>query len=67
MDGAVAGTVAAFGGIDVVARQRRRRQQRHGRDQPAPRRSLRTIEINVNGVVRTVRAALPTSPSAAAT
>jgi NAD(P)-dependent dehydrogenase (short-subunit alcohol dehydrogenase family) len=58
MDGAVAGTVAAFGGIDVVLANAGVGSSGTVAISP-PEVLLRTIEINVNGVVRTVSAALP--------
>ena len=58
VDGAVAGTVAAFGGIDVVLANAG--VGNSGTVAISPTEVLlRTIEINVNGVVRTVSAALP--------
>jgi len=58
MDGAVAGTVAAFGGIDVVLANAGVGNSGTVAISP-PDVLLRTIEINLNGVVRTVSAALP--------
>jgi NAD(P)-dependent dehydrogenase (short-subunit alcohol dehydrogenase family) len=58
LDGAVAGTVAAFGGIDVVLANAGVGNSGTVAISP-PEVLLRTIEINVNGVVRTVCAALP--------
>ena len=58
VDGAVAGTVAAFGGIDVVLANAGVGNSGTVAISP-PEVLLRTIEINVNGVVRTVSAALP--------
>ena len=58
LDGAVAGTVAAFGGIDVVLANAGVGNSGTVAISP-PEVLLRTIEINVNGVVRTVSAALP--------
>src|SRR3954463_6537810 len=58
MDGAVAGTVAAFGGIDVVLANAGVGNSGTVAISPADV-LLRTIEINLNGVVRTVSAALP--------
>ena len=57
MDGAVAGTVAAFGGIDVVLANAG--VGNAGTVAITPTEVLlRTIEINLNGVVRTVKAAV---------
>jgi NAD(P)-dependent dehydrogenase (short-subunit alcohol dehydrogenase family) len=58
MDGAVAGTVAAFGGIDVVLANAGIGNSGTVAISPADVLA-RTIEVNVNGVVRTVSAALP--------
>ena len=58
MDGAVAGTVAAFGGIDVVLANAGVGNSGTVAISPADV-LVRTIDINVNGVVRTVSAALP--------
>src|ERR671911_2124054 len=58
MDGAVAGTVAAFGGIDVVLANAGVGNSGTVSVAP-PEVLLRTIEINLNGVVRTVSATLP--------
>jgi len=58
LDGAVAGTVAAFGGIDIVLANAGVGNSGTVAISP-PEVLLRTIEINVNGVVRTVCAALP--------
>jgi NAD(P)-dependent dehydrogenase (short-subunit alcohol dehydrogenase family) len=58
MDGAVAGTVAAFGGIDIVLANAGVGNSGTVAISP-PEVLLRTIEINVNGVVRTVCATLP--------
>jgi NAD(P)-dependent dehydrogenase (short-subunit alcohol dehydrogenase family) len=58
VDGAVAGTVAAFGGIDVVLANAGVGNSGTVAISP-PEVLLRTIEINVNGVVRTVSATLP--------
>ncbi len=58
MDGAVAGTVAAFGGIDVVLANAGVGNSGTVAISP-PDVLVRTIDINVNGVVRTVAAALP--------
>ena len=58
MDGAVAGTVAAFGGIDVVLANAGVGNSGTVAISPADV-LVRTIDVNVNGVVRTVSAALP--------
>jgi NAD(P)-dependent dehydrogenase (short-subunit alcohol dehydrogenase family) len=58
MDGAVAGTVAAFGGIDIVLANAGVGNSGTVAISPADV-LVRTIDINVNGVVRTVSAALP--------
>jgi NAD(P)-dependent dehydrogenase (short-subunit alcohol dehydrogenase family) len=58
VDGAVAGTVAAFGGIDIVLANAGVGNSGTVAISP-PEVLLRTIEINVNGVVRTVSATLP--------
>jgi NAD(P)-dependent dehydrogenase (short-subunit alcohol dehydrogenase family) len=58
VDGAVAGTVAAFGGIDVVLANAGVGNGCTVAVAP-PEVLLRTIEINVDGVVRTVSATLP--------
>jgi NAD(P)-dependent dehydrogenase (short-subunit alcohol dehydrogenase family) len=58
VDGAVAGTVAAFGGIDVVLANAG--VANNGTVAISPADTLvRTIEVNLVGVVRTVCAALP--------
>ena len=58
LDGAVAGTVAAFGGIDVVLANAGVGNAGTVAISP-PDVLLRTIHINLDGVVRTVCAALP--------
>ena len=58
VDGAVAGTVAAFGGIDVVLANAGVGNSGTVAITPVEV-LLRTIEINLDGVVRTVSAALP--------
>jgi NAD(P)-dependent dehydrogenase (short-subunit alcohol dehydrogenase family) len=58
MDGAVAGSVAAFGGIDVVLANAGIGNSGTVAISPADV-LVRTIDVNVNGVVRTVSAALP--------
>src|SRR5215208_621944 len=58
MDGAVAGTVAAFGGVDIVLANAGVGNSGTVAISPAEV-LLRTIEINLSGVVRTVSAALP--------
>ena len=58
LDGAVAGTVAAFGGIDVVLANAGVGNAGTVAISP-PEVLLRTIHINLDGVVRTVCAALP--------
>ena len=58
LDGAVAGTVAAFGGIDVVLANAGVGNSGTVAITP-PEVLLRTIEINLDGVVRTVSSALP--------
>ena len=58
MDGAVEGTVAAFGGIDVVLANAGVGNSGTVAISPADV-LVRTIDVNVNGVVRTVSAALP--------
>jgi NAD(P)-dependent dehydrogenase (short-subunit alcohol dehydrogenase family) len=58
VDGAVAGTVAAFGGVDVVLANAGVGNSGTVAITPVEI-LLRTIEINLNGVVRTVSAALP--------
>jgi NAD(P)-dependent dehydrogenase (short-subunit alcohol dehydrogenase family) len=58
VDGAVAGTVAAFGGIDVVLANAGVGNTGTVAISP-PEVLVRTIEVNVNGVVRTVSATLP--------
>ena len=58
MDGAVEGTVAAFGGIDVVLANAGVGNSGTVAISPADV-LVRTLDINVNGVVRTVSAALP--------
>ena len=55
---AVDATVERFGGIDVVHRQRRHRHRRHRR-RDRPEDFERVIDVNLLGVWRTVRAALP--------
>jgi len=58
IDGAVEGTVAAFGGIDVVLANAG--IANNGTVAISPADALvRTLEVNLNGVVRTVCAALP--------
>jgi NAD(P)-dependent dehydrogenase (short-subunit alcohol dehydrogenase family) len=58
VDEAVAGTVAALGGIDVVVANAG--VANHGTVAVAPVDALvRTIEVNLLGVVRTVKATLP--------
>src|SRR4051794_33112057 len=58
MDGAVAGTVAAFGGIDIVLANAGVGNSGTVAVSP-PDVLVRTLDINANGVVRTVSAALP--------
>jgi len=58
VDGAVAGTVAAFGGIDVVLANAGVGNSGTVAITPVEV-LLRTIEINLDGVVRTVSATLP--------
>jgi NAD(P)-dependent dehydrogenase (short-subunit alcohol dehydrogenase family) len=58
VDGAVAGTVAAFGGIDVVLANAGVGNSGTVAITP-PEVLLRTIEINLDGVVRTVCSTLP--------
>ena len=58
VDRAVAGTVAAFGGIDVVLANAGVGNSGTVAISP-PEVLVRTLDINVNGVVRTVSAALP--------
>jgi len=58
MDGAVAGTVAAFGGIDIVLANAGVGNTGTVAISP-PDVLVRTLDVNVNGVVRTVSAALP--------
>jgi NAD(P)-dependent dehydrogenase (short-subunit alcohol dehydrogenase family) len=58
VDGAVAGTVAAFGGVDVVLANAGVGNSGTVAITPVEI-LLRTIEINLSGVVRTVSAALP--------
>jgi NAD(P)-dependent dehydrogenase (short-subunit alcohol dehydrogenase family) len=58
MDGAVAGTVAAFGGIDIVLANAGVGNTGTVAISP-PEVLVRTLDVNVNGVVRTVSAALP--------
>ena len=58
VEGAVAGTVAAFGGIDIVLANAG--VGNNGTVAISPTEALlRTIEVNLDGVVRTVSAALP--------
>src|SRR5215210_1144261 len=58
MDGAVAGTVAAFGGIDIVLANAG--VANNGTVAVSPADAIvRTIQVNLEGVVRTVCAALP--------
>src|SRR5215212_10235605 len=58
MDGAVAGTVAAFGGIDIVLANAG--VANNGTVAISPADAIaRTIEVNLLGVARTVSAALP--------
>ncbi len=58
IDGAVEGTVAAFGGVDVVLANAG--IANNGTVAISPADALvRTLEVNLNGVVRTVCAALP--------
>lgn len=58
IDGAVEGTVAAFGGVDVVLANAG--IANNGTVAISPADALvRTLEVNLNGVVRTVSAALP--------
>ncbi|MGX6448682.1 SDR family oxidoreductase [Patulibacter sp. S7RM1-6] len=58
IDAAVAGTVAALGGIDVVVANAGIANNGTVRVNPADA-LVRTIDVNLNGVVRTVSAALP--------
>jgi short-subunit dehydrogenase len=58
VDGAVAGTVAALGGIDVVVANAGVANNGTVAVNP-PDALVRTIDVNLNGVVRTVSAALP--------
>jgi NAD(P)-dependent dehydrogenase (short-subunit alcohol dehydrogenase family) len=58
VDGAVAGTVAALGGIDVVVANAGVANNGTVAVNP-PDALLRTIDVNLGGVVRTVSAALP--------
>ena len=58
VDGAVAGTVAAFGGIDVVVANAGVANNGTVAVNP-PDALVRTVEVNLNGVIRTVSAALP--------
>jgi NAD(P)-dependent dehydrogenase (short-subunit alcohol dehydrogenase family) len=58
VDGAVAGTVAAFGGIDVVIANAGIANNGTVAVNPADA-LVRTIDVNVSGVVRTVSSALP--------
>ena len=58
VDGAVAGTVAALGGIDVVIANAGVANNGTVAINP-PDALVRTVEVNLNGVIRTVSAALP--------
>ena len=58
VDGAVAGTVAAFGGIDAVIANAGIANNGTVAVNP-PDALVRTIEVNLVGVIRTVSAALP--------
>jgi NAD(P)-dependent dehydrogenase (short-subunit alcohol dehydrogenase family) len=58
IDGAVAGTVAAFGGIDTVVANAGVANNGTVAVNP-PDALVRTVEVNLNGVIRTVSAALP--------
>jgi short-subunit dehydrogenase len=58
VDGAVAGTVAALGGIDVVVANAGVTNNGTVAISP-PGALIRTIDVNLSGVVRTVSAALP--------
>jgi short-subunit dehydrogenase len=58
VDGAVAGTVAALGGIDVVVANAGVANNGTVAVNP-PDALIRTIDVNLSGVVRTVSAALP--------
>jgi NAD(P)-dependent dehydrogenase (short-subunit alcohol dehydrogenase family) len=58
LEGAVAGTVAAFGGVDIVLANAGVGNSGTVAITP-PEILLRTIEINLDGVVRTVCATLP--------
>ena len=58
VDGAVAGTVAALGGIDVVVANAGVANNGTVAISP-PDALVRTVDVNLNGVIRTVSAALP--------
>ena len=58
VDGAVAGTVAALGGIDVVIANAGVANNGTVAINP-PDALVRTVDVNLNGVIRTVSAALP--------
>ena len=58
VDAAVSGTVAAFGGIDVVFANAGIANNGTLAVNP-PEALVRTVEVNLNGVIRTVAAALP--------
>jgi short-subunit dehydrogenase len=58
VEGAVAGTVAALGGIDVVVANAGVANNGTVAINPADA-LVRTVEVNLNGVIRTVSAALP--------
>ena len=55
----MAGTVEAFGGIDTVIAERRHRRARLRRARWTRRPSSASIEVNLIGVWRTIRACLP--------
>ncbi len=58
VDGAVAGTVAALGGIDVVIANAGVANNGTVAINP-PDALVRTVDVNLNGVIRTISAALP--------